>query len=102
MNLSAKEKAIVCGLYLSKFDREGVKRMGFKSISETFRAWGRLLKISPGTIRNHRDFFDAHFPNHRKGWWQAPLPSAQKKMFEKFKDHTIEELSEILGEWGLK
>ena len=102
MNLSAKEKAIVCGLYLSKFDREGVKRMGFKSISETFRAWGRLLKISPGTIRNHRDFFDAHFPNHRKGWWQAPLPSAQKKMFEKFKDHTIEELSEILGGWGLK
>jgi len=99
--LNAKEKAIVCGLYLSKFDREGLTRAGFQYFNEAIRAWGRLLNIAPGTIRNHRDYFDAHFPNHRKGWRKVPLPPAQKKVYEQFKDHTIDELSAMITEWGL-
>jgi len=97
VELNAKEKARLCGLYLSKFGRAGLERAGFQSFTEAFRDWGRLLHVKPSTMQNHRDWFDAHFPNHRRGWWQAPLPPAHKKVYEQFKDHDIEKLFSIIA-----
>ncbi len=58
---------MLAGLYLSKFDALGLKRLGFKSFAEAFNVIGYAVGAPPASIKNYRDEFDPLFPNRRKG-----------------------------------
>jgi hypothetical protein len=69
--IAKREKLILVGLYLAKYDSLGLKRLGFESFAEAFNVIGYALGSRPASIKNYRDEFDPVFPNRRKGWLVA-------------------------------
>ena len=59
------------------------------------------LGINKNTLKNYRDYYDAHIDNPRSGWWQKPLPTGMKNAKNKFdiknKVTLLEEAKSILG-----
>lgn len=74
--------------YLSKFNEEAYKQLGFKTMYEAHAEIGRLLNMNPHTVKNMRDQFDPLF-GHRVGWYQAPLSPSRVKIVEAC-DHLTE------------
>ena len=66
--LTPLQKARIVGLFLSKFDREGIQFLGFRSRNELCNVVGLALGARSKSIQNYRDEFDPLFPNPRKGW----------------------------------
>lgn len=66
--IDSRSKQILAGLFLSKFDAEGLAKLGFDSFTEAFNALGYGLGGRPASIKNYRDEFDPMFPNPRHGW----------------------------------
>lgn len=71
MESIAREKAILVGLFLSKYDREGLRYLGFETLAEAYNSFGLALGVSPQSIKNYRDEFDPLFPNARRGRTRA-------------------------------
>ncbi len=94
VNLSIRQKAILTGLFLSKFDEDGLSSLGFKGFHEAFNAIGYAIGVKPASIKNYRDEFDPYFPNSRKGWRNRKLRDYcanvmndfDKVKFDDFKD----------------
>lgn len=86
-----REKLILAGLYLSKYDRLGLRRLGFKSFVEAFNVIGYAMGSQPASIKNYRDAFDPLFPNRRKGWHNRSIRQYCLKVFQDYKnpDRTI-------------
>jgi hypothetical protein len=77
-----REKLILTGLYLSKYDSLGLKRLGFQTFTEAFNVIGYALGAQPASIKNYRDEFDPLFPNRRKGWHKRPIRQYCIKVYE--------------------
>lgn len=84
-NLKVRQKLILSGLYLSKFDSEGLKSLGFESFTEAFNVIGYALGSQPASIKNYRDEFDPLFPNQRKGWHKRPIRQYCRDVYDHFK-----------------
>lgn len=82
--LSLREKPILAGLYLSKFDSEGLRRLGFDSFTEAFNVIGAALGVRPASVKNYRDEFDPLFPNKRKGWHKRATRDYCKAVYRAF------------------
>lgn len=77
--------------YLSRFDNKAYQNLGYGNQSETHNKIGKLLSVSPNTVKNWRDEFDPLF-GHRAGWFQRPmLPSRVEvaKVLEKYDELQI-------------
>ena len=83
--ISQREKLILAGLYLAKYDAAGLKALGFESFVEAFNVIGYGLGARPASIKNYRDEFDPLFPNARKGWHKRPTRDYCLKVFEEYK-----------------
>ena len=68
LHITTREKQILAGLFLSKFDAVGLELLGFDSFTEAFNVIGFALGGKPASIKNYRDEFDPLFPNTRAGW----------------------------------
>lgn len=55
--MSSRDKSILAGLYLSKFNSEGLRRLGFDSFTEAFNVIGLALGVRPASVKNYRDEF---------------------------------------------
>jgi len=84
--IAPRDKLILAGLYLSKFDAAGLKRLGFASFIEAFNVLGYGLGGKPASIKNYRDEFDPLFPNRRKGWHRRQIRNYCLKIYEEYKD----------------
>jgi hypothetical protein len=80
--IAKREKLILVGLYLSKYDSLGLKALGFESFVEAFNVIGYALGSRPASIKNYRDEFDPLFPNGRKGWHKRPIREYCLRVFE--------------------
>ena len=80
--IATREKLILAGLYLSKYDSLGLKKLGLKSFVEAFNVIGYAMGSRPASIKNYRDEFDPLFPNRRKGWHKRPIRDYCLKVFE--------------------
>jgi hypothetical protein len=94
--LSKREKAVFAGLYLSKFDNQGLAELGFGSFTEAFNVIGLAMKVSPASIKNYRDEFDPLFPNHRKGWHKRLIRPYCKVLYDNFHKLSISKFSTLL------
>lgn len=94
--LSLREKPILAGLYLSKFDTEGLRRLGFESFLESFNVIGSALGVRPASIKNYRDEFDPLFPNERSGWHKRPTRDYCKTVYDIFGGLNLEEFTKLL------
>lgn len=80
--ISRRDKLILCGLYLSRYDTEGLAALGFHTFAEAFNVLGYGLESRPASVKNYRDEFDPLFPNVRKGWHKRPLRAHCRSVFE--------------------
>ena len=56
--IATREKLILAGLFLSKFDTLGLAMLGFEGFTEAFNVIGFALGGKPASIKNYRDEFD--------------------------------------------
>jgi hypothetical protein len=94
--IATREKLILAGLYLSKYDSLGLKKLGFESFKEAFNVIGYAMASQPGSIKNYRDEFDPFFPNRRKGWHKRPTRDYCLKVFEKYKGLDLESFTGLV------
>ena len=94
--IPTREKLILTGLYLSKYDAAGVKKLGFESFVEAFNVIGYALGEKPASIKNYRDEFDPLFPNKRMGWHKRPTRQYCLKVFENYKSLDIQTFTALV------
>jgi hypothetical protein len=84
MKLSTRDKSILIGLFLSKFDVEGLTLLGFGGFAEAFNTLGYAIGAKPASLKNYRDEFDPLFPNPRKGWHKRKLREYCKVFYDEY------------------
>ena len=94
--IATREKLILVGLYLSKYDSLGLKRLGFDSFVEAFNVIGYAMGSRPASIKNYRDEFDPLFPNRRMGWHKRKTRSYCLKVFEEYKTLDLESFTGLV------
>lgn len=94
--LNHRDRQILCGLFLSKFDKKGLQYLGFDSYTEAFNALGYSLNAKPASIKNYRDELDPLFPNARMGWHKRALREHCQRIFDDYKTVTLSDLGEII------
>jgi hypothetical protein len=94
--IASREKLILAGLYLSKYDSLGLKKLGFESFKEAFNVIGYAMGSQPASIKNYRDEFDPLFPNRRKGWHKRPTRDYCLKVLEKYKSLDLESFTGLV------
>lgn len=89
-NLSNQQKAILFGLFLSKYDKvKALKSLGYSTYNQAYSAIGSKLRVSPGSIQIHRNKFDTFFPNNRRGF-QYNKEIGSLKLYEEWIQKTQE------------
>src|ERR1039457_1599373 len=78
---ATREKLILAGLYLSKYDSFGLRKLGFKSFKEAFNVIGYAMGSQP---------------NRRKGWHKRPTRDYCLKVFEKYKGLDFESFTGLI------
>lgn len=96
-HFSKRDKAIMIGLYLSKFDKKALDSFRFKGFKEAFNVLGYAVKTPPGSIKNYRDEFDPYFPNPRQGWHHRSLRNYCRDIMEKAQDLSFEMFHSIIN-----
>jgi hypothetical protein len=99
---SHRERQMLAGLFLSKFSKQGLNQLGFKSFTEAYNAIGYALDGKPNSIKNYMQEFDPLFPNGRKGWHGREVRQDRKEFFERFGPLSLEELTGLLSPLLLK
>ncbi|MDR0510604.1 MAG: DUF3883 domain-containing protein [Rikenellaceae bacterium] len=94
--LSCRDKAILVGLYLSRFDDEGLTELGFDGIIQAFNVLDYSVGVKPASIKNYRDEFDPYFPNPRKGWHNRTLRDYCKKFLDDFSAVNFDDFTELI------
>jgi hypothetical protein len=94
--MQTRDKLILAGLYLSKYDDLGLKALGFESFMEAFNVIGFALGSKPASIKNYRDEFDPLFPNHRKGWHKRKTREYCLVMFDRYRDLDFESFTGLV------
>lgn len=97
--LLKRDKLILAGLFLSKFDQEGLRTLGFSGFVEAFNAFGFGLGGRPASIKNYRDEFDPLFPNPRKGWHKRPLREHCREILDLFGHLSLSSFSQLIAPW---
>lgn len=97
-----REKLILCGLFLSKFDKLAYQKLGFKSFSEAFNVLGYALNGKPMNIKNYRDEFDPYFDNNRKGWHNREIRAYCKDVYDKYNKLNLENFSQLISSFLVK
>jgi hypothetical protein len=101
-SFSIRDKSILVGLYLSKFDDEALSILGFRGFNEAFNTLGYSIGSKPASIKNYRDEFDPFFPNNRKGWHKRAIREYCKKILEDFSSLSFETFTELIKSFVLK
>src|ERR1700674_292898 len=94
--LTVRQKLILSGLYLSKFDSLGLRRLGFDNFVEAFNVIGYALGSKPASVKNYRDEFDPLFPNKRMGWHKRATRDYCLKVFEQYQDLDLDAFSGLV------
>lgn len=92
-----RDKAVLCGLFLSKWNRTGLSALGLVSYREAYNVLGLSLGVAPASINNYRDEFDPIFPNGRKGWHKRALREYCERVYEEFGSYELEEFTALLA-----
>src|SRR5271169_6625544 len=94
--IATREKLILAGLYLSKYDSAGLKKLGFESFVEAFNVIGYALGQKPASIKNYRDEFDPLFPNKRLGWHKRPTRDYCHEVFTVYKSLDLDTFAGLI------
>lgn len=91
-----RDKAVLTGLFLSKFGAEGMELMGLDHFTAAFNVLGYGLGVNPNSLKNYRDEFDPLFPNTRKGWHMRTMREHCKRIYDEFSALDLRAFSELI------
>jgi hypothetical protein len=74
--------ALFVAYYISRFDEEAYRRLGFETKKAAHESIARRLGVKASTVKNMRDEFDPIHDNPRKGWHKRPLRPSRQKVVE--------------------
>lgn len=94
-----REQQMLCGLFLSRFDQEGLRYLGFSNFTEAFNLLGYGLGARPASIKNYRDEFDPILSQTRKGWHRRPLREHCKRALDRYGTAGLEEMGHLIKEF---
>jgi len=94
--MSPRDKAVIVGIYLSKFDKMALNEFDFSGFGQAYNVLGYSIGIIPKSIQNYRDEFDPIFPNSRKGWRNRNLRDYCSHILEKVNDLSFDEFTWII------
>jgi hypothetical protein len=77
--------ALYVSYYLSRFNDEALKNLGYSSWNEAYDVIGDKLKVKKLSIRNWRDEFNPLF-GYRAVWYQRPMSPSIIKVVQALKD----------------
>lgn len=77
-----RDKAILLGLYLSRFGRDALKSFGFSTYKEAYNTFGYSVGVRPASIKNYRDEFDPYTQSGRKGWHRREIRDYCKRIMD--------------------
>lgn len=97
-----RDKSILIGLYLSKFDEGALSALGFEGFKEAFNTLGYSIGSKPNSIKNYRDEFDPYFPNERKGWHKRPIREYCKIFLDDFSSLNFSDFTELIKSFVIK
>lgn len=92
----ANRKEMLAGLFLSKFDEEGLRALGFTTWNEAYNTLALAVKGRPLSVKGYRDEFDPFFPNPRKGWCGRPAHQNRIDMMNQYADLGLEAFAELV------
>ena len=72
---------MIAALYLTRFEHQ---RLCLGNQGETFDRIATALSTKKDTLKNYRDYFDAHVDSSRKGWWKVALPPGLSAVLSRF------------------
>ncbi len=99
---SSRDKAILIGLYLSKFDLEGLDALGFEGFIQAYNALGYSIGFKPASLKNYRDEFDPYFPNPRVGRHKRALREYCKKILDNFGSLSLITFTDLIKSFVIK
>jgi hypothetical protein len=82
--LMNNELAIIVAFYLSKFNKEALKNLNFRTDVEAFKTIGQKLGVKENYVKFRRDEFDPIHP-WRKGW-SRPMDNRMVRAIEALQD----------------
>src|SRR5690554_2265762 len=94
--MNARDKSILTGLYLSKYNEKGLSELGFNTFQEAFNILGYSLQNKPSSIKNYRDEFDPLYPNKRKGWHKRTIREYCKEIYNEFNNLNFDDFSDLI------
>lgn len=95
-NISTRDKAVLMGLFLSRFDRQALDSLGFTGFRQAYNVLGLSIGFIPKSIQNYRDEFDPYFPNERKGWRNRSLRDYCKEYMDLTNKMTFDDFYNLI------
>lgn len=92
----AHKRALVIAYFLSKFDRKGVRALGFESFNDAFDKIGQVLDVKPSTVKQMRDSFDPYCSQVRVGWYQRKILPSRANVIQAYDELSEAAMAEIV------
>ncbi len=92
----AHKRALIVAFFLSKFDRKGVRVLGYDSFSEAFLAIGHVLGVKSSTVKHMRDSFDPYCSRVRAGWYQRKILRSRANVIAAYDEFSEGAMAEII------
>ena len=96
------DNAIIVSYYLSRFNDEAIKNLGYQTWKDAFEDLSDRIQINKHTIKNWRDEFDP-FHGHRAGWHQRKprkTISSIISQFEQLEEYDIRQVVLEIINWN--
>ena len=95
MTISNK-KLMLAGMFLSKFNRQGLAALGYKSLQEAYNSFALAVGGKPSSVKLYMQEFDPYFPNTRRGWCNRSIRPTRQNLIDEFGCLDIDEFSELV------
>ena len=90
------KKLMLAGMFLSKFNRQGLEALGYRSLQEAYNSFAFAVGGKPSSVKLYMQEFDPYFPNSRKGWRNRPIRPTRQELIDEFGRLNLDEFSELL------
>ncbi len=98
MITDANRKISIIAYYLSKFDMDAVRALGYENFSRAFEGISARFSKNNNYMKLRRDEFDVLTGSSRKGWHKRSPTSSVVLMHNDLKNYNFEELTNIVNE----
>ncbi len=90
------KRALVVAYFLSRFDRKGIRALGFDTAVEAFEKLSSQLGVKTSTLKHMRDSFDPYCSQVRVGWHQRPILRSRANVIQAYEELSEAAIAEIV------